>query len=185
MSTAKNIDAGNAKVRFKTSEVKQYNYLDLQVENNMCKRTVLNRRRAVHNSPSKLAYAKMLVEEFKDKKNLVFGATINQVEEICEGTFHSKTTGHDYEKFQSNQINTLGLVNSGGTGFTYKNIDNLIIVQCDADKNGLTSQKIARTLLSQKGYKANIHILMLKDTKDEDWVHSVLNKFDKTKIVEL
>tara|TARA_R110002020_G_scaffold148076_8_gene323927 strand:- start:990 stop:2069 length:1080 start_codon:yes stop_codon:yes gene_type:complete len=185
MSTAKNIDAGNAKVRFKTSELKQYNYLDLQVENNMCQRTIFARRRAIHNSPSKLEKAKSLIREFKHKKNLVFGATINQVEEICEGTFHSKTTGHDYEKFQSGILNTLGLVNSGGTGFTYRNIDNLIIVQCDADKNGLTSQKIARTLLSQKGYKANIHILMLKGTKDEDWVYSVLNKFDKTKIVEI
>tara|TARA_R110002050_G_scaffold57833_2_gene130049 strand:+ start:3132 stop:4211 length:1080 start_codon:yes stop_codon:yes gene_type:complete len=186
MSEVNDVSAGNAKVRFMTSELKQYAYLDVQVMNNMCQRTIFARRRAVHNSPSKLAYTKALIKSLEGQKNLVFGATIKQVEELCEGTFHSKTTGEDYEKFQANQINTLGLVNSGGTGFTYKKIDNLVMVQSDADKNGLTSQKIARTLLAQgKKYKANIHMIQLLGTKDEDWVESVLSKFDRTKIVKV
>jgi hypothetical protein len=57
-----------------------------------------------------------------------------------------------------------------------------MLIQCDSDKNGLTSQKIARTLLDQPGYKATVWLLSLVGTQDERWVASVLQNFDKSKV---
>lgn len=56
------------------------------------------------------------------------------------------------------------------------------MVQADSDKNGTTSQKIARTLLEQKNYKATIWVLCLVGTQDEKWIESALENFDKTKV---
>ena len=33
------------------------------------------------------------------------------------------------------------MVNSGGIGFTYKEIDDLFLIQADSDVNGYTSQR--------------------------------------------
>ena len=88
----------------------------------------------------------------------------------------------DLRDFKEEKINSLALVNAGGTGHTYKNIDHLVLVQADSDKNGLTSQKIARTLLSQGKYKATIWIVCLLGTQDEKWIASTLENFDSSKI---
>ncbi len=54
--------------------------------------------------------------------------------------------------------------------------------QIDSDKNGLTTQKICRTLLGQKNYKANVWIICLAGTQDEVWLEEALKSFDKEKI---
>ena len=58
----------------------------------------------------------------------------------------------------------------------------LILTQVDSDRNGLTTQKLARTLLKQKGYNATIWILCLKKTQDKVWVDAALENFDESKI---
>ena len=39
-----------------------------------------------------------------------------------------------------------------------------------------------RSLVLQEGYEANIYILVVKNTVDEDWLKKVLNDFDKDKV---
>jgi hypothetical protein len=113
---------------------------------------------------------------------LIFASSIKQAEELCSSTSHSKTDDEDYKLFQEGKIDRIAMVNAGGVGHTYKNINHLVLVQADSDKNGLTSQKISRTLLHQDGYEATIWIICLMSTQDEKWVQLTLENFDRTKI---
>lgn len=187
MSTANTIEAGNKNSKFMTSEVKQYDYLTRVMKQAIFQKRkdvqfrILNRLHAIKNSPSKLEAAKFLIEYCKGRK-LIFSAGIQQAEELCDYTYHSKTSNEDLKKFQSGEIDEIAMVNAGGTGFTYVALDHFIITQIDSDKNGLTSQKISRTLLQQPDYEAVIWILCLAGTQDEKWVEAALENFDKSKV---
>ena len=125
--------------------------------------------------------AKYIINSLEGKK-LIFAANTTQAEELSDFVYHSKTDTKDLDKFVSGETDKIAMVNKGGTGYTYVLIDNLIVTQVDSDNNGLTSQKIARTLLKQKSYQATIWLICLKDTQDEVWLESTLQSFDKSKI---
>jgi superfamily II DNA or RNA helicase len=137
--------------------------------------------KAISTSELKTQVAKDLFTSVAGK-TLLFASNITQAEYISENVYHSKTTNEKLTAFNKDEILKIAMVNSGSVGFTFHNLSNLIIVQANTDKNGTTSQKIARTLLKQKNYKATIWILCLKDTKDEDWVKASLVNFDPNKI---
>lgn len=187
MSTEKNIKAGNDKVQFMTSEEKQYEYFDNQFRNAVSQSRLdipyrmLARMRAIYDSPSKTEVAKYLMSYLKGRK-LFFCSSVKQAESICTYTFHNKSDGKDFRNFISGNINEIAMVNKGGTGATYKEIDHLVLVQADSDNNGLTSQKLSRTLLQQEDYLACIWIICLKGTQDEKWIESALGRFDKSKV---
>lgn len=187
MGTTKNVEAGNKENRFMTTEVAQYKYLDTVAQKAIFQRRkdatfkILARMRAVYNSKSKTEAAKYLMDNLSGRK-LFFCSGINQAEYLCENTYHSKTDNTDLKKFMSGTVDNIAMVNAGGTGFTYKALDHLVMVQADSDKNGLTSQKICRTLLDQKDYEATIWMVCLMGTQDEKWIKSALENFDKDKI---
>ena len=187
MNKEKNIKVVYGNKHFFTSEKNQYEYYNKKVEeaknNNFLglKKFTLNRMRIIKNSNSKLKAAKELLSRL-DGKILVFCGSISQAEKVCKHTYHSKKNDSDLKLFQNDEINKIAMVNSGGIGFTYKRLDHLILIQCDSDRNRITSQKICRILLKQKDYKANIWIICLKDTQDEKWVNSTLQNFDQSKI---
>lgn len=187
MSEEKNIEAGTIGKRFKTSEKANYNYIDKMAQQAIYQNRsdagfrIMNRMRAIKNSPAKYEAAKFLVDNLKGRK-LIFASTIDQAESLSEYTYHSKTDNKHLKMFQSGEIDQIAMVNAGGTGFTYREIDHLILVQADSDKNGLTSQKLARTLLEQPNYHAIMWVLSLIGTQDEKWVSSALSNFDSKKI---
>lgn len=187
MSKEKDIIAGTKDKPFKTSEVAQYDWLSRMVKQAMYQKRkdaqfrILARMRAIKNSQSKLNATKKLLSKLSGRI-LIFSGSIKQSEKLCSYRYHSKTDDTDLKRFQIGDIDRIAMVNSGGTGFTYKELDHLILVQADSDKNGLTSQKISRTLLQQKNYKATIWIVCLIGTQDEKWVESVLKNFDKNKV---
>lgn len=181
------IKAGSKERPFMTTEKAQYNYLDKAMQMAMMQRRkdiqfkILARRRAIINSLSKHKVTEWLWDNLKGRK-LFFCASIEQANSLTDQTYHSKTDNIQLQKFISGDIKELACVNAGGTGFTYKNIDHLVIVQCDSDKNGLSIQKISRSLLAQKDYKAQIWLLCLKGTQDYSWVNSTLSKLDESKV---
>jgi len=184
MGKEKNVNIKGRTKSFVTSEIKNYEYLSSLVSNAVGKKKLFSsllRMRFIHNSPSKLAIAKKLLAKLEGRK-LVFCANIEQAETLSPNSYHSKTDAYDLKKFTNNQIDTITMVNAGGIGFTYKDIDHLVIVQVNSDRNGDILQKISRSLLKQKDYTATIWILVLAGTSDERWVQSVLENFDDTKI---
>jgi len=170
---------------FRTSEKSLYEWLDAKAEEAIASGAnamplVMARRRAVHRSPSKLACARAMKK--LEGRKVFFCADIAQAEAIGVPTFHSRTDKEAYRAFQRGDLDSIAMVNSGGTGHTYQGVNHLIVVQADSDRNGLTTQKIARALLAQEGYKAEVWMLRLEGTKDEDWTASALQNFDQNKV---
>jgi superfamily II DNA or RNA helicase len=187
MGTGKDIKAGTKIKPFLTSEVSQYEWLTRSMKQAVMQGRkdamfkVLARMRVIKNSPSKLVATQELLRKIGGRR-LIFSATIDQAENLSDYTYHSKTDNKYLHLFKSGEVDELALVNAGGTGHTYKAIDHLIIVQADSDKNGLTSQKICRTLLEQKDYQAVVWIICLMGTQDEKWIASTLESFNTSKI---
>ena len=187
LGAEKNVSVGSKEKPFLTSEISHYQYLDKMMKQAMYQKRsditfrVMERRRFIANSNSKFVAAKHLFDTIGGRR-IVFSGSIEQAEKFSQNTYHSKTTNEDLKAFQKGSTDELAMVNTGGTGFTYKEIDHLMVVQSDSDKNGLTSQKISRTLLAQKDYKACIWLFILTGTQDNKWVESVLDNFDRTKI---
>lgn len=187
LSRVHNIRTGSKTKRFLTSEEKFYDFLDKSASKAIEKRSkfsgfqIRKRKNFIKKCPSKIQAAVNLIAHLEGRK-LIFAANIQQSQDLCEYTYNSKTDDVDLEKFKSGEIDTIAMVQAGGVGHTYKGIDHLILVQADADRNGSTSQRLARTLLRQDGYKATIWILCMVNTRDEDWIKSTLENFDEDKI---
>jgi len=188
MGQEKTMRVGSKAKNWLSSEQANYNYLTKKIELNRnygganMKPFYLNRMRAIKNSPIKNVVVKKLLRKIGGRR-LIFVPTIKQAKEICNYTYHSKSkSDRDLLDFQSGALDELCMVKSGGVGFTYKDIDHLVIVQVDSNKNGNSEQLITRTLLKQPDYKAKIWILCLRHTVDENWVSSTLSKFNRSKI---
>jgi hypothetical protein len=169
---------------FYTSEYLNYKYLNEKTEEAISLRLpsvkwkILNRMRSIYNSKSKEEKLISLLSQLEGQRNMIFCSNIEQANRLGENnTYHSKTNKEALKRFIKHEIKEIYLVNAGGVGFTYDKIDNLIIIQVDSNKNGLSQQKIARTLLLQDNYKAKIWIFKLIDTQDEIWVKSLLENF--------
>lgn len=186
-SMSKYIDAGSKDKPFKQTEEAKYSYLTRLINSKMYSGQVvpkfyyLNRMRFIYGLKSKNEFAKKLVSKLPGR-TLVFTGGIPQAELISEHVYHSKTDDVALNKFLNEEIDLLALVNSGGIGSTYRNVDNFVIVQVNSDQKGDATQKITRSLVLQDGYIAQIYILVVIDTVDEAWKNKVLEGFNKDKI---
>lgn len=186
----KNSKAGTKEKPFFVTERANYDYITKDIETIKMARgknkvpffKYLNRMRFIHNVKSKHDYAKQLFNSIKGR-TLLFTSSINLAEDICKDTYHSKTTQEKLDLFIEGKIDKLACVNAGGTGFTFTNIDNLIVCQTDSNMSGNSLQKMCRSLVYQgDDYKANIIVLCCKDTVDEEWVVKSLEGFDPQKV---
>ena len=175
-----------------TSEASYYEYLDKKAVESYGTESrtgkipwaITRRVEAIKKSPTKKELAHRLLDQICKGRTLIFAPFIDYAEELCLYSYHSKSENKiALEKFQNFEIDKLSLVNTGGVGFTFLGIEYLLIVQMDSNKTGISSQKIARSLLKQDNKdKVKILVLCLKDTKDEQWVLQGLKDFDKSKI---
>lgn len=179
----KNVVAGNKTVKFMQTEFEKYSYMTKTIESRKSrgllvpKYQYLNRMRFIHNLGSKSLAAKLLLSKLKGR-TLIFCSNIAQAESMCKNTYHSKRDDKDLQLFLQGKIDTLACVNAGGVGFTYENVDNFVILQVNSDSKGDSTQKITRSLVLQEDYIAQIYILVVKDTVDEEWMNKVLLNFD-------
>lgn len=142
---------------------------------------ILNRMRFIYNLKSKTQVAKQLITKLKGR-TIVFSGSIEQSESISKNTFHSKSDKINLERFKNKEIDLLSCVNSGGVGFTFESISNIIIVQSNSDKKGNITQKIARALLLDDITNVNIYIICANETVDKKWVDSAISDINQDKI---
>ena len=64
----------------------------------------------------------------------------------------------------------------------FPDLNKCVILHCYSSNNK-ASQKLGRCLNYVEGENAEVHIICLKGTRDEQWVASGLAEFDKTKII--
>src|SRR5690606_21377984 len=106
---------------FKTSEAKQYYYLDKKYLSAPGFFTMLGRMRAIYESKTKFEVARYLMAKLEGRK-IFFCPRAKQAEELCENFYHGKTDGTHLKKFISGEVESIAMVNKGGTGYTYKSI---------------------------------------------------------------
>lgn len=168
-------------------ELKQFLALDRVIKGReeagvkVSKELYIKRMVELGKSPLKFRVTKKLLSLLSGRK-IVYCADIEQATQLSQNHYHSKTNEVALRKFLAGQINTLTMVKAGSVGFTYGKIDHLIVVQCDSDKNGSTTQKICRALMKSQEHKPTIWLLCLKNSQDEVWVNKVLTNFNKEKV---
>lgn len=189
LSDKNNIIQNTKNGKFFTSEIKKYEYftkaIAKAIENNdpKIKYLILNRMNFIYKLKSKEIVLEKLINKLNNKRNLIICSNIEQCNRFGkENTFHSKTNNEKLQLFLNKKINNLFIVNSGGTGFTYEGIENVIINQVNSDKNGNITQKIARGLLREGNKIVKIYIIYVKNTVDEKWLKLSLESFNSNKI---
>ena len=190
-SKQKCIKAGSKDKPFLQTELSAYSYLNSKIRKMLYSRgsvpafMYIQRMNFIKSLPSKTALAKKLFDTLPGR-TLIFCSSIEQADTFSQYTHHSKKKDtKDYENFIAGKIPKLACVNSGGVGSTYRGVDNFIIVQSDNNKNGNITQKIARSLVHQEDYKANIYLIAVSETVDMDWVQKSLEDFDSSKVTWL
>lgn len=190
-STDKTVPGGSKATPFYQTELAAYNYINSRIKKMFYTRSsvpafmYIQRMQFIKELKSKENMAKILLDTLPGR-TLIFCSSIAQAERLCQYTHHSKKKdSKDYEDFIAGKIPKLACVNSGGVGSTYRGVDNFIVVQSDNNKNGGITQKIARSLVYQEGYKASIYLIAAAGTVDEDWVLKSLGDFDSKKVVWL
>lgn len=178
LSTKKDIVVKTKHSSFYTSEKAQYDYYSTKLDTQF---GGLWRRRGLASTNTKKRVVQNLLKQISGRV-LIFAPYIEIAEEISDKVYHGKSNNKKhFTDFIEKKSNELCLVNKGGTGVTYEDINHLIVVQADSDKNGLTTQKIMRCLLKD-GTKPTIWILCHENTQDEVWVDSTLENFKQEKI---
>jgi superfamily II DNA or RNA helicase len=181
----KYVDAGSKTKPFKSTEVNFYSYLNkllikMMYANIDATWLILKRMRFIYNLKSKTELAKKLLAKLpKEDKTLIFCGTINQAEELCENSYHSKSkSSKDLEDFMKGKINYMSCVNSLNEGMNIPNIDTAVIVQLNSKELDLI-QRIGRICRYREGHLATIYIICALETQDEKWVAAALSNFSK------
>jgi len=136
----------------------------------------------IKNSKTKVDYLSKLVKENNDKC-IIFVETKSQCEDLKIPSYYSgnKDSEKNFEMFQKDEIKELATINQLKASITFNNLNKCIILHTYASASK-AHQKIARCLTLSTTDKADIHILCLKDTFDENWIRKGLAQFKTEKI---
>lgn len=176
---------GNDAKSFFTSEQKRYDYISHKIDTSLSVKSkmlaALNRMRFLNTLDSKIYFIKRYLNENKSKRLLIFVATREMADKISENVYHGTTTKKYYDLFSEKKINHLVLVEKGGVGHTYKDLDGCLLATINSS-NTIIQQKIFRTILFREDYKAHIDILVSKNTIQEEWLRKSLYDLDTNNI---
>lgn len=171
-----------------TSEADNYGYWTKQIfkyeDSNIPVPSMLriNRMRALMETPSKVSYAKTLLNDTSNKV-LVFANTQEQAETLCEHSYHSKNP--DNEKnlilFKNGVITKLSSVMQLNEGVNIPYLREGIILHAYSNERK-SSQRLGRLLRLNTDDVALIHILVFDKTVDEQWTADALKDFNQEKI---
>jgi hypothetical protein len=120
----------------------------------------------------------------KIDRGLFFVETAKQCEALGFPSYHSKESNSEQNlvDFKAGVINKLGTINQLQAGITFQDLNEVVILHCYSSNNK-AAQKLARALNYVENQTATIHIIGLKNTRDEQWIQSGLKDFDNSKII--
>lgn len=181
----KNIKAGNKTKQFYQTEMNTYNWLTARIEEYHSKAPmwlIMKRLKLIYSLPSKHQVAKNMLKTIKGR-TIVFCGNIEMAESMGIPTFHSQTSAKYLKAFQEGHINQIALVQSGGIGFTFTDVKNIILVQVDSNRTGNTLQKLGRGLVKKEDVAVtNIIALYARGTVDQRWLENFLDDIPNAKV---
>ncbi|CAM6001130.1 unnamed protein product [Sphagnum balticum] len=188
--TKKYLEAGPKANRYMQTEQQKYKSLSTMIQKFaiaknfvMVKMKSLERMRLIGNSMQKLEVCKLLLQRCKGNRILVFGGSIDQIEQLMPGqVYHSKSgkAGHAYlERFMKEEVDELGTVAAANEGINFPNLDIGLIAQISSDSRALV-QRIGRCIRHRPNHKSIIFIVISKGTKDMDWFKAASADMDQS-----
>lgn len=190
--TDKYIKAGTKDKPFLTTELKHYEYLSKQImllqyagKKEVVKWKILERMRLIYKLKSKTELAKRIINDvIKDDRSLIFCGGIEQAEELCKYSFHSKTSDKWLNQFIKGKINHLSSIRCLNEGMNIPGLDSALVVQINSKEKDIV-QRIGRIVRLREGHKARIYILSVINTVDESWTKKALTQFNPANITYL
>lgn len=200
-STNKYIQAGTKVKPFKTTEAKQYEYLEKQIKRyrmlanqtkipaeevkfeKLALFATFNRNRFLYNLASKTTLAERCLKHMLgQKRTLVFCGSIAQCDKLlAPNVYHSRSSSDAFEAFNNKEVGVLGVVQAANEGINFNDLDQVLILQMDSNSRNLV-QRVGRCLRPREGHKAAIYIICVEGTADEKWLDKSLTAFDPSKV---
>jgi superfamily II DNA or RNA helicase len=172
-----------------TSELNEYEYWCKKLNESTSMKTTqimrIMRMKALMGFPSKEVLARKLMGEINGK-TIIFCNTIEQCRRMCTYTYDSKNPNSEQnlEDFNSGKLQRLGCVLMLSQGVNIRGLKNSIIFHSYSNNKKL-AQRLGRNLRLAVDDVAYIHVLMFKNTIDQNWVKESTSEFDPTKITWL
>lgn len=137
----------------------------------------------LYNSETLLNATMQKVEEFKDKKMLIYTLRTDIADRLSDFSYHSKNKEVDMlEEFKSAVKGHAAVVNCVRAGVTIRNLNNVLFHTYESNTE-IFYQKLGRSLLYEfEGEKSQIHIMCLKETQMEVWIDRACQSLEQEKI---
>lgn len=134
----------------------------------------------------KTEYAKKIISwmQKRDKRFMVFCTDINQAETLGrgDGVTHSKNKNDDaIIKFNNGDVNELYVVDRGKEGITIYGIEEGLIIQASGSETA-NYQRAGRLTIADNPI---VYVLVVKNTKDEDYVKKLKEDISEKFIEEI
>lgn len=173
----KYIEAGGKNKKWMTTEWKHYQYLNklrlqflYQQNQKMHNIYALNIKRFFDSCKTAIDYSKSLIIP----NTLIYTQTKKCAEKFDYYYHSSEDTG--YQNFIDGNIISLAVVGKASVGTTFPHLNNIIIQQCDRNRNGSSEQRLGRGMI-KKNKKTTIHIHCFMGTINEGRVNEFVSKF--------
>ena len=186
LDTQKNIRVEKGKAVWFTSEKMDYDYWTNRVANATSQKdrqiTSIMRMKSLQKFKSKEYLAKKLLYKMENK-TIVFANTQEQADSFGIPSYHSNNpdSEENLADFRAGNIDRLSCVLQLNEGVNIPELKESIILHSYGNEKKL-SQRLGRTLRLNPNDKATIHVLVFRDTIDEQWVMQALQDFDKNKV---
>lgn len=146
----------------------------------------LARMRLIQKSVGKIEKTKELLQQFKDKRVLIFNGLTTTANAFGSLVHHSKNENEEeFVNFtnDNSKFKHLAVVKIGNSGVTFKNLDIILLNYFDSNEEN-TAQKICRALLLDEDPDkiAKIYIICTNEDYEKKWLQKSLKMFTQSKI---
>lgn len=142
------------------------------------------RAKLIYGCKTKLEAAAKVIEKNKNNRILVFTTLTDSANQLCSYQYHSKADKKNLEKFSNGEIDQLAVVNMANVGLNIKPLHTAIVHQFQSSEE-TAQQRMGRVLrleYDNPNKMAEIWVICLLNTVDEQWVKSALQSIPTSKI---
>lgn len=181
------IKTPNKKQKLLTEKQKYNNYTfvinKFRAEGKETMHLLLSRNRLSTASLGKMNHLKQLLAKLKDKRIIVFAGLTEVADRIGIPTYHNKSENDEnFQKFQRQEINHLGLAAMGKMGVSFSNLDGVILLNATHNAEE-TAQMLMRSIkLDYAGKIADVHVIALNEEAERVKIKKSLSMLDSKKI---
>lgn len=141
------------------------------------------RKKYIANLQSKYLAGKYLADQIRatKKRFIIFCHSIEMANRMSRYRFHSEVESDMYNAFCAGYINEIACVNQIQAGANIKALESALIQQIDSKGSSLL-QKLGRLMRLDTDMLARMHLLVVDNSCDMDYLTKATKDIDKTKI---